>query len=270
MLHVLAVDDERPALDELAYLLRQDPRIGQVTGAGDASSALRDLSRMLVAGSASTPCSSTSGCRGSTGSTSPGCSPGSPRPARGVRDRARRLRRHRLRTGRARLPAETGPAGAARRVGPPGGRGRAPHRPADRGVRRRPRRRADPRRARRPDPARLPPDRDARGGAGRLRPAAHRRRRIPRPDAAVGADQAVGGGGVHPDPPQHPGRVRAHHRGALRRRPRGRPDRRRTAAGQPPPHPRGTRPPGAAVPPAGRRRRRGRGPGPGAAGEDPS
>ncbi|MEV4678709.1 MULTISPECIES: LytR/AlgR family response regulator transcription factor [Actinomadura] len=50
MLHVLAVDDERPALEELAYLLRQDPRIGQVTGAGDASCALRDLSRMLVEG----------------------------------------------------------------------------------------------------------------------------------------------------------------------------------------------------------------------------
>ncbi|WP_396447991.1 LytR/AlgR family response regulator transcription factor, partial [Actinomadura sp.] len=50
MLHVLAVDDERPALEELSYLLRQDPRIGQVTGAGDASSALRDLSRLLVAG----------------------------------------------------------------------------------------------------------------------------------------------------------------------------------------------------------------------------
>jgi DNA-binding LytR/AlgR family response regulator len=50
MLHVLAVDDERPALEELTYLLRRDPRIGRVTGAGDASSALRDLSRMLVDG----------------------------------------------------------------------------------------------------------------------------------------------------------------------------------------------------------------------------
>lgn len=50
MLHVLAVDDERPALEELAYLLRQDPRVGRVGCAGDASSALRDLSRMLVEG----------------------------------------------------------------------------------------------------------------------------------------------------------------------------------------------------------------------------
>ncbi|NED49650.1 response regulator, partial [Micromonospora aurantiaca] len=35
---------------ELAHLLREDPRIGRVTGAGDASAALRDLSRMLVEG----------------------------------------------------------------------------------------------------------------------------------------------------------------------------------------------------------------------------
>ncbi|MFI0407150.1 LytR/AlgR family response regulator transcription factor [Actinomadura sp. 3N508] len=50
MLHVLAVDDERPALEELTYLLRKDPRVGRVACAGDASSALRDLSRMLVEG----------------------------------------------------------------------------------------------------------------------------------------------------------------------------------------------------------------------------
>ncbi|TDC37447.1 response regulator transcription factor [Actinomadura sp. KC345] len=50
MLHVLAVDDERPALDELIHLLRGDQRIDRVSHAGDASSALRDLSRMLVEG----------------------------------------------------------------------------------------------------------------------------------------------------------------------------------------------------------------------------
>ncbi|MEU5881710.1 LytTR family DNA-binding domain-containing protein [Spirillospora sp. NPDC047279] len=50
MLRVLAVDDEVPALEELVYLLREDPRIEQVSGAGDAAAALRDLSRMLVAG----------------------------------------------------------------------------------------------------------------------------------------------------------------------------------------------------------------------------
>ncbi|MFD0686914.1 LytR/AlgR family response regulator transcription factor [Actinomadura fibrosa] len=50
MLRVLAVDDERPALEELTFLLRRDPRIGQVSAAGDASAALRDLSRMVVEG----------------------------------------------------------------------------------------------------------------------------------------------------------------------------------------------------------------------------
>ena len=42
-LRVLAVDDERPALDELAYLLRADPRIGEVRTASDGPSALREL-----------------------------------------------------------------------------------------------------------------------------------------------------------------------------------------------------------------------------------
>ncbi|MEV5574624.1 LytTR family DNA-binding domain-containing protein [Spirillospora sp. NPDC052269] len=50
MLRVLAVDDEVPALEELSYLLREDPRVEWVGGAGDAASALRDLSRMLSAG----------------------------------------------------------------------------------------------------------------------------------------------------------------------------------------------------------------------------
>jgi DNA-binding LytR/AlgR family response regulator len=42
-LRVLAVDDEPPALDELAYLLRADPRVAQVRTAGDATEALRVL-----------------------------------------------------------------------------------------------------------------------------------------------------------------------------------------------------------------------------------
>ena len=40
---MLAVDDEAPALDELTYLLRQHPAIGQVRGAADATAALREL-----------------------------------------------------------------------------------------------------------------------------------------------------------------------------------------------------------------------------------
>lgn len=35
MLSVLAVDDEPPALAELAYLLDQDDRVGRVLTAGD-------------------------------------------------------------------------------------------------------------------------------------------------------------------------------------------------------------------------------------------
>ena len=42
-LRVLAVDDEPPALDELAYLLRADDRVAVVHTAGDATEALRLL-----------------------------------------------------------------------------------------------------------------------------------------------------------------------------------------------------------------------------------
>jgi DNA-binding LytR/AlgR family response regulator len=42
-LTVLAVDDEPPALDELAYLLGADPRVGVVHTAGDATEAVRLL-----------------------------------------------------------------------------------------------------------------------------------------------------------------------------------------------------------------------------------
>jgi DNA-binding LytR/AlgR family response regulator len=50
MLRVLAVDDEVPALEELAYLLQADPRVDRVLCAGEAATALRDMSRILVAG----------------------------------------------------------------------------------------------------------------------------------------------------------------------------------------------------------------------------
>jgi DNA-binding LytR/AlgR family response regulator len=42
-LDVLVVDDERPAREDLAYLLRQHPRVAMVTTAGDATEALRRL-----------------------------------------------------------------------------------------------------------------------------------------------------------------------------------------------------------------------------------
>ncbi|MFI2435262.1 LytR/AlgR family response regulator transcription factor [Streptomyces sp. NPDC018693] len=50
MLRALAVDDERPSLEELLYLLTADPRIGAVEGAGDATEALRRINRALASG----------------------------------------------------------------------------------------------------------------------------------------------------------------------------------------------------------------------------
>jgi len=41
---VLAVDDEQPALEELAFLLNEDPRVAEVLKASDATEALRQLS----------------------------------------------------------------------------------------------------------------------------------------------------------------------------------------------------------------------------------
>ncbi|MEU8518659.1 LytTR family DNA-binding domain-containing protein [Streptomyces sp. NBC_01216] len=50
MLRVLAVDDEEPALGELLYLLRADPRVRSAEGATDATGALRRIGRALDAG----------------------------------------------------------------------------------------------------------------------------------------------------------------------------------------------------------------------------
>ncbi len=47
-LKVLVIDDERPALDELAYLLGQDPRIGGVLTTDSATEALRMLHDLEV------------------------------------------------------------------------------------------------------------------------------------------------------------------------------------------------------------------------------
>ncbi|MGW4477081.1 LytR/AlgR family response regulator transcription factor [Rhodococcus triatomae] len=46
-LTVLAVDDERPALDELAYLLRAQTDVGEILTAGDATTALRVIKSRL-------------------------------------------------------------------------------------------------------------------------------------------------------------------------------------------------------------------------------
>ncbi|MDT0347877.1 response regulator, partial [Streptomyces litchfieldiae] len=47
-LTVLAVDDEAPALDELAYLLGRHPAVGEVHTASDATSALRELNQHAI------------------------------------------------------------------------------------------------------------------------------------------------------------------------------------------------------------------------------
>ncbi|MFF1557413.1 LytR/AlgR family response regulator transcription factor [Streptomyces sp. NPDC058279] len=50
MLRVLAVDDEKPLLEELLYLLRSDPRVRTAEGASDATEALRRVTRALESG----------------------------------------------------------------------------------------------------------------------------------------------------------------------------------------------------------------------------
>ncbi|MEU6998479.1 LytTR family DNA-binding domain-containing protein [Nonomuraea sp. NPDC046570] len=49
-LRVLAVDDELPALEDLSYLLRADPRIAEVATARDGAAALRLLDRGIAEG----------------------------------------------------------------------------------------------------------------------------------------------------------------------------------------------------------------------------
>ncbi|MFD9573046.1 LytR/AlgR family response regulator transcription factor [Streptomyces sp. NPDC059982] len=50
MLRVLAVDDEKPLLEELLYLLRSDPRVRSAEGASDATGALRRVTLALESG----------------------------------------------------------------------------------------------------------------------------------------------------------------------------------------------------------------------------
>ncbi|WP_433224632.1 LytR/AlgR family response regulator transcription factor [Microtetraspora malaysiensis] len=49
-LRVLAVDDEQPALEDVAYLLRADPRIDEVLTARDGAAALKLLDRAMAEG----------------------------------------------------------------------------------------------------------------------------------------------------------------------------------------------------------------------------
>ena len=47
-LNVLVIDDERPALDELIFLLERDPRVGTIQGCDSATEALRVLQDLAV------------------------------------------------------------------------------------------------------------------------------------------------------------------------------------------------------------------------------
>lgn len=47
-LRALVIDDEQPAIDELVYLLQQDPRIGEVHASSTGTDALRLLNRLEV------------------------------------------------------------------------------------------------------------------------------------------------------------------------------------------------------------------------------
>ena len=107
---VLAVDDEAPALDELTYMLRQHPAIGQVHARGG-----RHRPR----------CASCNGGNidavfldinmpGLSGLELAGVLANFVEPARGgVRDRPRRQGGRRLRRRRGRLPAQADPRGPA-------------------------------------------------------------------------------------------------------------------------------------------------------------
>ena len=75
-LTILAVDDERTQLEDLARLLRSFPSVEDVECAFDGHDALRQG----VDASATTRSSSTSGCPTSTGSSSAACCAGSPSP----------------------------------------------------------------------------------------------------------------------------------------------------------------------------------------------
>ena len=69
-LSLLAVDDERPALEDLVRMLRASPLVARVDGAASAAEALVALGD---GGAAYDGCSSTCACRASTGSSSRAC-----------------------------------------------------------------------------------------------------------------------------------------------------------------------------------------------------
>ena len=123
-LSLLAVDDELPALDDLARMLRALDR-GRPTWTPRRAARMR--SAKLARARATTACSWTCACPASTAWSSPASCAGSrDPPARGVRQRLRERRRRGVRAARARLPGEAGEprSGSRRRISRVSRRGR--------------------------------------------------------------------------------------------------------------------------------------------------
>ena len=233
---MLVVDDERPALDELAYLLGSDDRVGAVPHVrlGDRGAAGAAATTRSTRSSSTSPMPGLDRARAGRGAVAGSrrrrrsCS--SPRTTEHAVD-AFDLRRRRLR-------AQAGARGAAARGGPPRrASGRPAAAPPERGH--------HPGRARRGHPVRAPL---------RRRATSRRRATTPgctpadgQPPGPAPADDARGAVGATP------GFVRIHRsllvalrprrRGAHRGRPlHGRWSAARELPGQPPAHPRAARP----------------------------
>ena len=238
-MRVLVVDDEQPALDELAYLLAADPRVAEVVTSSSATEALRILQETEV--DAVFLDIQMPGLTGlelaqvlSRFRTPPPVVFVTAHEQHAVEAFELRAVDYVLKPVRAE---------PARRGGTPGRRRRRRRGRVRAGRRRRP----DRRRARRGDPVRQPLRHHPRRGAGRLRPAAHRDRVPPGAQPADDARGGVGARRVRPDPPLAAGLARPRHRGADGRRPlhgrrrRRRRTARRRARREPPAHPRAAR-----------------------------
>ena len=234
---VLVVDDERPALDELAFLLGRDDRVGEVLTCDSATEALRLLQELEVDAvfldiqMPGLPASSWPRCwpasrprRRSCSSPPTSSTPSTPSSCDAVDYVLKPVRER-----------------AAGRGGTPGGRGRR-HRP------------------RPPADEQIPVERGGvtrfvsrseitlRRGAGRLRPAAHRARAPTcsgRPLSTLEEEWARRRVRAHP--PLAAGLARPHRRGPHGGRPlHGAWSAGARAGGQPAPHPRAARPAAAA------------------------
>ena len=209
MLKVLVVDDEQPALDELAYLLAADAAGRRGLTSDSATDGLRilhevdvdavflDIQMPGLTGLELAQVLAASGPRRRS-SSSPRTSSTPSRPSTCTRSTTSSSR--------------CAPTGWPRRYAGWSTVG-------ERADRAGPRRRPGRRRARRGDPLHQPLRHHPRRGAGRLRPAAHRDRVPPGAQPALDARGGVGAGRLRADPPLAAGLARPRRRGADGRRP---------------------------------------------------